>query len=838
MNLRYWYFFIAKNRGIMRVFLILFILFSSLIAKHTTVHVRLSWLHQFQFAGFYIAKEKGYYAENGLEVNLHECCQQSSPIDEVMQKKMHFGVGKSSLIIEKAKGKDIIALAALSQHAPSILISTNPNIQRIEDLRDKKIMITDDEMHSLGIQAMLASKNIYQDNFIRQKHSFKIQDLIDKKTDAMASYSTNEPYILEKKGIDFTVFSPKDYGLNLYGDILFTSKELTQTNPILVQKFYEATLKGWKYAFENIDETAKIIYDKYNTQEKTLKHLIYEGKKLKNLAFDSHGRFGALNKQRLCEIVKIYKLFDVLPKNFFLKDFLDPLGLGKKSIHIGVLAKRGKATTIKKWQATADYLNENIPGYHFRITPLHFDGVDPAIKDAKIDFLLVNTLMYIQMAHKYGISRIATLLKKGDKKIPYLQKYGSVIIAKKENDTIGSIIDLTGKNFGAVHPKSFGGWVMARKLLQDSGIEKEDLNVQFLGTHDNVVYSVLSGKVSAGSVRTNTLEKMAHEGKISLDDFKIVSRSFYKDFPYLISTDQYPEWPFARLKHTSHDLSKEVLAQLLNLSSSSQTSKDADIFGWTIPLNYSSVQKLLEHLRIYPYELQELTAKELLTTYRWWFILASMFLLILLFVFVYIKRINKHLSTFNEALEKKVEERTKELNVTNKKLQLLAHTDELTKITNRRYFLQRAEEFLLLSQRNNTPLAFLSLDIDHFKRINDEFGHHAGDKVLQNFTDTVNENLRKIDLFGRIGGEEFAICLQNTDQNGAKIIAEKIRKAVEKNHCTIESISRTIGITVSIGVAEYSKHEGLNMLMQKADNALYKAKNSGRNKVILAKEIS
>lgn len=138
-------------------------------------------------------------------------------------------------------------------------------------------MITPDAAFSASLLAMLSANGLNKNDFISQSHSFKLDDLISGNTDAMASYLSNEPIILEDKAIKYKIFKPKNYGFNFYSDILFTSNKFIKNNPKLTKDFYEASLKGWEYAFEHKAETAEIIYKKYNTQNKSYIHLIKEG---------------------------------------------------------------------------------------------------------------------------------------------------------------------------------------------------------------------------------------------------------------------------------------------------------------------------------------------------------------------------------------------------------------------------------------------------------------------------------------------------------------------------------------------------------------------------------
>lgn len=164
------------------------------------------------------------------------------------------------------------------------------------------------------------------------------------------------------------------------------------------------------------------------------------------------------------------------------------------------------------------------------------------------------------------------------------------------------------------------------------------------------------------------------------------------------------------------------------------------------------------------------------------------------------------------------------------KLAKLANTDMLTGIRSRRALLQGLETELARAKRHKQSLTFLTLDIDHFKRVNDLYGHPVGDQALVSFANTCTKLLRAHDLFGRLGGEEFAIVLPHTDVAGAYCVAQKIRGAVEQS--PFMTTSGIIHITVSIGVAGmYLEADNVNCLIARADRALYEAKEGGRNQV-------
>ena len=171
-----------------------------------------------------------------------------------------------------------------------------------------------------------------------------------------------------------------------------------------------------------------------------------------------------------------------------------------------------------------------------------------------------------------------------------------------------------------------------------------------------------------------------------------------------------------------------------------------------------------------------------------------------------------------------------ELEEKNRELQELAYYDPLTGLPNRRFFFEHASLIFEEVKRYEKPLSLLVMDIDHFKKINDTYGHDAGDLVLKTFADVIRGIVRKSDICARFGGEEFVVLLPNTDLEGAGVLAERIRAAVSKN--PVEHGSIVIVFTVSIGISQYRKGmQSIDELIKEADIALYRAKEGGRNRV-------
>jgi diguanylate cyclase (GGDEF)-like protein/PAS domain S-box-containing protein len=166
-------------------------------------------------------------------------------------------------------------------------------------------------------------------------------------------------------------------------------------------------------------------------------------------------------------------------------------------------------------------------------------------------------------------------------------------------------------------------------------------------------------------------------------------------------------------------------------------------------------------------------------------------------------------------------------------LRRLATIDSLTDINNRRYFLELAQKEMKRSKRYKHPFSLIMLDIDHFKKINDTYSHSAGDQVLSEFSGVCLNELREADIMGRVGGEEFAAVIVESDIKKAMIVAERIRKAVSSFSVIIDR--EKIRFTVSIGVTDLHPNDDLNSIFERVDRAMYQAKEKGRNQVRTSK---
>jgi two-component system sensor histidine kinase TtrS len=282
----------------------------------------------------------------------------------------------------------------------------------------------------------------------------------------------------------------------------------------------------------------------------------------------------------------------------FLVMVLATNGYAEEKYKIGVLAKNGPVKALQMWKATGDYLTAKIPGNTFEIVPLGFDEVNPAVEAGKVDFFLVNSSMFVTAKVNYGAVAIATMVNSRQGKP--LKSFGGVIISSDGNNEIKGLGDLKGKTFMAVEESSFGGWQMAYKSLMDAGLNPyTDLTkLEFGGKHDNVVYAVMNGAVDAGTVRTDTLERMAAAGEIDLADFKIINPQKHDGFPFVCSTALYPEWPLAKVKHTPDAVARSIVDALKQIQPTDPAAKSAKVVGWVDALDYAPVEALQKTLKV------------------------------------------------------------------------------------------------------------------------------------------------------------------------------------------------------------------------------------------------
>ena len=271
-------------------------------AKEVTL--QLKWKHQFQFAGYYAAVKKGFYREAGLKVHLKELGPDSNVVDIVVNGKADFGIMDSDLIRSRSQGIPIVALGVIYQHSPSALVaSLSSGVTELHQLAGKRVSL---ETHSADIHAMLKTAGLTKNILKVSDHLFGPNDLLTDQVDAMSVYTSDEVFLLRQKNFKYRLFSPRNYGIDFYGDTLFTTEKIVADQPELVKKFRKASLKGWDYALSHTDELAHYIQEQYGNRH-SREHLLFEAQITMDLVLSDLIEVGYMNKDRWKHIYEVYK---------------------------------------------------------------------------------------------------------------------------------------------------------------------------------------------------------------------------------------------------------------------------------------------------------------------------------------------------------------------------------------------------------------------------------------------------------------------------------------------------------------------------------------------------
>lgn len=338
----------------------------------------------------------------------------------------------------------------------------------------------------------------------------------------------------------------------------------------------------------------------------------------------------------------------------FLTSWIPGVILADDIVSIGVLAYRGDAVARAQWAPLVEQLSQSIPEFRFKITPYDMPSLTNAVAGGEVDLVLTNPGHYVLLESKYRVARIATIKKgevEGEKTL-----FGAVIIVHQSRTDIRTLEDLKGKSFAAVSKRAFGGFQMAWRELQAEGIDpfKDISRLDFLGfPQDDIVTSVLKGISDAGTVRTGVLEQMASEGRIKLEDFRILNRQSIPGFKSLLSTRLYPEWPLAKTNRISGKLAERIMVALLS------DEHELNNISWTIPLDYNPVHDLMRELRIGPYTPEKVSLLILLKHYWGWFVGSLSLILILTLATAYVMRSNRNLVSTQQVLRGEISQRKK-----------------------------------------------------------------------------------------------------------------------------------------------------------------------------------
>jgi len=310
----------------LRLYGAIFLLICSLLflspikAQETTatepVTLQLKYQHNFQFAGYYAAKSKGFYRQAGLDVTINAANIGHSASDAILSGEANYAIGTSNLLIKHSRGLPLVTLAVIFQHSPFILLTNK--YTSLADLKGQKTAIY---KNAHDLIAMLESQGVHASDYQNNKHAVGLEAFTNADVKAISVYSSNEPYLLKHTGAQFNAFVPRDYGINFYGDNIFTSQRELEQHPQRTQRFIEASIKGWEYALAHQQEIAQLMISQYHSKE-SLAQILFSAKEIEKLIDPQLLEIGNSSEKRWRHIADIYTALGLLPADYDISSFL------------------------------------------------------------------------------------------------------------------------------------------------------------------------------------------------------------------------------------------------------------------------------------------------------------------------------------------------------------------------------------------------------------------------------------------------------------------------------------------------------------------------------------
>lgn len=730
--------------------------------KLEKITLQLQWKDQFEFAGFYAAKEKGFYKEVGLDVIFKPFEASQDIITEVLEGRADYGLVYSSLINRYLKGDPLIFVANFFKYSPLMLVSQE-QYSLPSDLKGKKVMAVSSELYSETIMMMFKKFNVTKNDFKIIEPTFNIQDFIQGKVDAMSVYATNEIYELVKSKAKFNVLNPSAYGIPSYDLNLFTSEEELKNNPQRVASFRAASIKGWEYALKHKEEIIQLIMEKYNSQKKSYEALQYEAKQIHNIMLPSLMPIGSIDPQKVQLIAENFIELKLAPKksNRNLDRFIynaPPQNLELTTVEKNYLQSKPEITYCSDpmWMPFSKIKNNTHTG-------IDADLTQQLSKNLNQPFKLIPTKNWETSLQKVksGECDLITFATQTPLRSEYLNvskpliSTPLVLATTIDKRFVDNLSELAGKSIGIVKGYAYKE-LLTYRFPHLQLIEVENINEGLNKVAKKDLYGFIDNlPVLSYAIEHNHLGAMKISAKADID----------LDLGYGIPKDNV------------------TLLSIMNktINAIDEGDKELIINKWTNPMNND------------PRHYYELFGKILLVL-----------LIILLPLLYHYRKIKKD----------------------NAELAHISTKDSLSELYNRRYMDEHIQS--ILEYKKYKHFSLILADIDNFKSVNDTYGHAYGDKVIVQVADILNSHVRGEDIVSRWGGEEFLIFCPNATSHDAQILAERLREIIES---TAQEKSE-LQITCSFGVAEYS---GLTnketAYLQKVDNALYRAKRNGKNRV-------
>ncbi|MDX1347749.1 MAG: diguanylate cyclase [Thiomicrorhabdus chilensis] len=744
------------------------------------VTLQLKWLHQFQFAGYYAAKMQGYYADEGLDVTIKPRDTFKNNIRQVLDGEAQYGIADSILLLYQARNEPAVIIAPIFQHSPQVFITLESSgINSPYDLQDKDVAFYQKDTDGFSLLAMLEQIDV-KPKFNRVKIGSDLDMLARGEVKAYPAYLSNEPFLLQQQGIELNIIRPMNYGIDFYGDMLFTNQTEAIEHPDRVERFRRASIRGWQYALQHKRELAEYIKHTLGST-KSLEHLMFEAEVIERVISPQLIPIGQLDEGRLQYMQNLFVKHGLIDKKFSLQE--------------GIY--RPEKLQITYSQKELDWMRDH-PVVKVAVDkawePIEFvddKGKFTGIAAGYLNYISQKTGINFQPAQELEWSEAVMQMKSGQ-----LDMYSAVINTQERRDYV---------NFTQAYLK----FPMVIATQRDEA---------FISDMAQLKYQLVA-----------VVEDYASHENL---------RKFYPDIPLVLvqtvlegleAVSQGKAYAYIdNIAVISHTIKQENFS---NLQISGETPFRADITmavrkDW--PELHSILEKTLSGMD--ENAKNRLTHPWLQVAYKTeleWKTLASILVpmaLILLITTLYNRRLSQ--------LNKNLTQTQIQLTESNHKLENLSVTDHLTGVYNRSYIDQTLIKESKRANRNETTLSMILIDLDDFKQVNDIYGHLSGDQVLCQTSNWIQSHIRETDTFGRWGGEEFIIICPDTELDQAVSLGEKLRQGIEE-----QKFPDGIQLTLSMGVSQYQIDEAINKWISRTDQSLYLAKHQGKNQVVSCRDL-
>ena len=516
-----------------KIFLYIVLLFSffTLLSANDAnekISIQLKWKHSFQFAGYYAAIEKGFYKDEGLDVSVKEIDRTKSYIKEVVRNNSQYGVSDTAIVVSKIKGNDVVLVAQIFQHSPLVLMSKKVrNITTPYDLIGKKVMYSYKGTGGTPFRALiLKTLGSFEDMDIKPFTSY--QDFIDDKVDVISAYSTSQPYWLKTMGIEVNIIDPKSYGIDFYGDCLFTNKQEVANYPNRVAKVKRATIKGWKYALEHQDEIIDLIIKKY-APNKTKDQLKFEAKGTYQMILPDFIDIGTVDKHKYNQVAKLYYQLGltnskVLDNDFFYEDNKE-LNFTQKEKQWLKENPMVRIAVMRYWKY--DKYGNNL---HTDILKLLNKYGNIGLKPIKFDTWASGYNAAIEGETVHGIDNISWSKDREEKSFNYTKAYdfSPNYLVVKENSDIKSLEDLDNKTI-----------ILKKDSIDHKIINDTNLNIKVVDVNkDDEMYAKLANSNNIDAFMSYAVDKQ----KLRRFNLKIATTVYGKySQTYIAISKKHPE---------------------------------------------------------------------------------------------------------------------------------------------------------------------------------------------------------------------------------------------------------------------------------------------------------